>query len=112
MGSHLQDDTNQPRFGDTLNVDDWGINCEQYQMWFLGSLMRAKDPHNDFTRLATLHNQITYDATRFTEHFQKNIRISSLLSEFFHTKWLLEIVAILRTIDPNHLGIRTHAHRV
>lgn len=112
MGTHLEEDIDQPQFGDALPVDDWGVNAERGQKWFLGSLMRDSSPHNDFVRLSSLHNRITRDVTRFDERFQRNLRISTQLSEFFPSKWLLEILGSLRSINPNHLGIRKHLDRV
>ncbi|MHA1228651.1 MAG: hypothetical protein ACTSPV_18150, partial [Candidatus Hodarchaeales archaeon] len=38
-----------------------------------------------------LHNQITRENTEYSERFEKNKKIASILSQFFPHKWLMEI---------------------
>ena len=98
--------TNQPS-------DDYSTSDEQYKTWFLGSLMhKIKTSQKEYERLSILHNRITQEETQFTERLQANMRVSSILSEFFPFKWLVEITAVFRKLDPAKLGIKTHQDRV
>ena len=93
--------------------DDYSTSDEQYKTWFLGSLMhKIKTPQKEYERLSVLHNRITQEETKFTERLQANMRVSSILSEFFPFKWLVEITAVFRKLDPTKLGIKTHQDRV
>jgi len=92
--------------------NDSKISCEQYDTWFLGSLMRVKSPQRDFSRLSSLHNRITHEETNFDERIQVNWRVASQLSEFFPRKWLIEITAQFRKLDATNLGIKTYEDRV
>ncbi|MFX1284466.1 MAG: hypothetical protein ACFFB5_12475 [Promethearchaeota archaeon] len=92
--------------------DDSTMSCEQYETWFLGSLMRVKKPQRDFNRLSSLHNRITHEETNFDERLQVNWRVASQLSEFFPLKWLIEITAQFRKLDATKLGIKTYQDRV
>ena len=94
--------------------DDFHVSREQYETWFLGSLMRerSKNLPKSYNRLSTLHNQITHEETNFNDRFQVNMRIASQLSEFFPLKWLLEISAVFRKRDIIKLRINSYEDRV
>lgn len=93
--------------------DDHRTSCEQYETWFLGSLMRKRNISNkDYDRMSILHNRITQEETNFDNCVQLNVRIASQLSEFFPFKWLLEITSIFRKRDITRLGIKTYEDRV
>ncbi|MFW9904926.1 MAG: hypothetical protein ACFFFH_11380 [Candidatus Thorarchaeota archaeon] len=94
--------------------DDSHISHEQYETWFLGSLMleRSCNLQEYYSRLSTLHNQITHEETNFDGRFQINMRIVSQLSEFFPLKWLLEITSVFRKRDIFNLRINSYEDRV
>jgi hypothetical protein len=94
--------------------DDFRVSREQHETWFLGSLMRERSYNlpKSYSRLSTLHNQITHEETNFDDRFQINMRIVSQLSEFFPLKWLLEITSIFRKRDIINLRINSYEDRV
>ena len=94
--------------------DDFHVSREQYETWFLGSLMRERSNNLpiSYNRLSTLHNQITHEETNYDDRFQVNMRIASQLSEFFPLKWLLEITTIFRKRDIVKLRINSYEDRV
>jgi hypothetical protein len=85
---------------------------EQFDTWFLGSLMRKKNYERKYDRIALLHNRITHEDTKFDERYQANKRIAALLSEFFPKRWLLEITAIFRSIDSQKVGVKSEEDRI
>ncbi len=86
---------------------------EQYEKWFLGSLMNNQsNVSSHFRRLTSLHNRITHDETNFDERYQSNSRIASQLDEFFPLQWLSEITIKITKIKSTELGIKTCKDRV
>lgn len=93
--------------------DDYNTSREQYETWFLGSLMRKRNNSDKtYKRMSILHNRITHEETKFDERLQVNTRIASHLAEFFPSKWLLEITAVFRKRDVIKLAIKTYQDRV
>ena len=74
-------------------------SSEQYDTWFLGSLMRSQKPQYDFIRLSNLHNRITHEETKFDHRLQSNMCLASQLSEFFPFNWLVEITSVFRKCE-------------
>jgi hypothetical protein len=102
------------QFKGNSQSDDSHISREQYETWFLGSLMRERRSNlpKSYSRLSTLHNQITHEETNFDDRFKINMRITSQLSEFFPLKWLLEITSVFRKRDIFNLRINSYEDRV
>ncbi|MHA2073505.1 MAG: hypothetical protein ACW97X_02710 [Candidatus Hodarchaeales archaeon] len=86
---------------------------EQYEKWFLGSLMSNQlKVSGDFRRLTSLHNRITHNETNFNERYQSNRRIASQLDEFFPLQWLSEITVKLTKIKSTKLGVKTYKDQI
>ncbi|MFX0013997.1 MAG: hypothetical protein ACFE98_05355 [Candidatus Hermodarchaeota archaeon] len=100
------------QFDSASSSSKYQTSKEQFEMWFLGSLMSINTDQPDFNRISTLHNRITQECTKFDERFQANIRVASQLAEFFPFKWLLEISSTFRKMDSSGLGIKSIKSRV
>ncbi|MHA2248158.1 MAG: hypothetical protein ACXADY_24630 [Candidatus Hodarchaeales archaeon] len=105
-------DSDQHIYERNLPLDDCFKTSEQYDTWFIGSLMRTKKTQYDFIRLSNLHNHITHEETKFDGRLQANMRMASQLSEFFPFQWLLEITSVFRKIKSVKLGIKTYKDRI
>ncbi|MFX0087115.1 MAG: hypothetical protein ACFFAU_15810, partial [Candidatus Hodarchaeota archaeon] len=93
------------------SIDEYSSD-EQFDIWFIGSLMRSKKKERKYERITLLHNRIKHEETKFDESYKANNRIAALLSEFFPKRWLLEITAIFRRIDSKKLGIKSEEDRI
>ncbi|MHA1975048.1 MAG: hypothetical protein ACTSW1_18805 [Candidatus Hodarchaeales archaeon] len=74
--------------------DDFNQNNQQEKYWFNGTVFgprQIKKPFKLPVRQIKLHNQITRENTEYSERFEKNKQLASLLSQFFPHKWLIEI---------------------
>jgi hypothetical protein len=85
---------------------------EQFDTWFLGSLLRVNSPQKEFHRLSMMHNRITHEETKFDDRLQSNMRVASQLGEFFPFRWLLEITSVFRKTESTLLGIKSLKDRV
>ena len=113
MGNRLRKEIDPDRFDNNTSYDDFSPKNEQYDTWFLGSLMRDNvSPANVYNRLSKIHNGITHDETNFDECMLRNRHIASILSEFFPLKWLLETTSVIRKVGPTKLSIKTFKDRV
>ncbi|MFX0150023.1 MAG: hypothetical protein ACFFAJ_04525, partial [Candidatus Hodarchaeota archaeon] len=92
---------------------EYSVTEEQEENWFLGSLINIRGAYyKDYKRLATLHNRITHEETKFDDRFQSNRLIAAKLVEFFPLKWLTEITLVFQRIEARQLGIKTYKDRV
>lgn len=102
-----------PCFGIEFEGNSEIESKEQYEKWFLGSLMSNKlKVSSNFRRLTSLHNRITHNETNFDERYQSNGRIASQLDEFFPLQWLSEITVKITKMKSKKLGIQTYKDRV
>ncbi len=113
MGFYEVVDSDNNGFFSELEIESNLKSNEQQEIWFLGSLIRNKPINSTlFNRLSILHNRITHTETNFDEKYKSNKRIASQLTQFFPSRWLLEITANLRKLNSSKLFVKSYEERV